>query len=304
LGSALLITALPSEQEPPTLAASSDSGTSDADAVTNDTTPTFTGTAASGAQVALMNGSTSLGTTTAAADGSWSITSTSLAEGTHAIRAVATRGGSVVETLSQTLVIDLTPPELTQPADAETDEDVPSLPVKFVVSDTLSPAAGLLVSGSGDSATLIASVTAGGSGAARNVVVQPASGRSGTAVIRVVVTDLAGNATTRSLSWNFRALEGEDADQDGMLDSFELLHGFDPTLRDQNRNGVPDRICECLGDLYVDGFVNGADLGALLAYWGPVTGTPASQAADINRDGVVNGSDLGILLAGWGACAP
>ena len=200
LGSALLITALPSEQQPPTLAASSDSGTSAADAVTNDTTPTFTGTAASGAQVALMNGSTSLGTTTAAADGSWSITSTSLAEGTHAIRAVATRGGSVVETLSQTLVIDLTPPELTQPADAETDEDVPSLPVKFVVSDALSPAAGLLVSGSGDSATLIASVTAGGSGAARNVVVQPASGRSGTAVIRVVVTDLAGNAAQKTFT--------------------------------------------------------------------------------------------------------
>jgi hypothetical protein len=59
-----------------------------------------------------------------------------------------------------------------------------------------------------------------------------------------------------------------------------------------------------IGDLYVDGLVNGADLGVLLAYWGPITGTPASQATDINRDGVVNGLDLGILLAGWGACAP
>ena len=200
LGSALLITPLPTEQQPPKVAASSDTGVSDTDAITRDTTPTFTGTAASGAQVALMKGPTSLGTTTASADGSWSITSTALAEGTHAIRAVATRGGSVVETLSQTLIIDLTPPELTQPADAETDEDVPSLPVKFVVSDTLSPAAELLVSGSGDPATLIESVSAGGSGAARNVVVQPASGRSGTAVIRVVVTDLAGNASQKTFN--------------------------------------------------------------------------------------------------------
>ncbi len=200
LGSALLITPLPTEQQPPKVAASSDTGVSDTDAITRDTTPTFTGTAASGAQVALMKGATSLGSTTAAADGSWSITSTSLTEGSHVIRAVATRGGSVLETLSQTVVIDLTAPELTQPADAETDEDVPSLPVKFVVSDTLSPVAELLVSGSGDPATLIESVIPGGSGAARNVVVQPAAGRSGTAVIRVVVTDLAGNTAQRTFN--------------------------------------------------------------------------------------------------------
>ena len=200
LGSALLITPLPTEQQPPKVAASSDSGVSDTDAITRDTTPTFSGTAASGAQVALMKGATSLGTTTASADGSWSITSTALAEGTHAIRAVATRGSSVVETLSQTVVIDLTAPELTQPADAETDEDVPSLPVKFVVSDALSPVAELLVSGSGDPATLVESVTPGGSGAARNVVVRPAASRSGTAVIRVVVTDLAGNASQKTFN--------------------------------------------------------------------------------------------------------
>jgi hypothetical protein len=88
-----------------------------------------------------------------------------------------------------------------------------------------------------------------------------------------------------------------DCDNDGTSDACQIANG----AADSNHNGIPDT-CECLGDLYVDGFVNGADLGALLAYWGPVTGTPASQAADIDRDGVVNGSDLGILLAGWGAC--
>jgi hypothetical protein len=92
-----------------------------------------------------------------------------------------------------------------------------------------------------------------------------------------------------------------DCNADGIVDYGQILRG---DFADINGNGVPDRICECLGDLYVDGFVNGADLGALLAYWGPVTGTPASRATDINRDGVVNGSDLGILLSNWGACAP
>ena len=56
---------------------------------------------------------------------------------------------------------------------------------------------------------------------------------------------------------------------------------------------------ECPGDLFVDGQVNGADLGVLLSQWGPATQTTVS---DINGDGVVNGADLGILLSNWGAC--
>jgi len=200
LGSALFITALPVEQQPPTMLSSSDSGASDIDAVTNDTTPTFTGTAAAGALVSLVSGTTSLGTTTAAGDGRWTITSSALLEGTHSIRAVATRGGSVVETLAQTVVIDLTPPELTQPADVETDEEVPSSPAKFVVSDNLSPVSGLLVSGSCDPASLVQTVVSGGSGAARSVVVHPALGRSGSGVIRVVVTDLAGNSAQKTFN--------------------------------------------------------------------------------------------------------
>ena len=58
-------------------------------------------------------------------------------------------------------------------------------------------------------------------------------------------------------------------------------------------------ICDCVGDLTLDGLVNGADLGILLAGWGACTG---SCASDLNRDGVVNGADLGVLLAAWGVC--
>lgn len=59
---------------------------------------------------------------------------------------------------------------------------------------------------------------------------------------------------------------------------------------------------QCIGDLYEDGRVDGADLGALLAYWGPVTGTAPSIRADLNSDGAVDGNDLGVLLGKWGAC--
>ena len=59
----------------------------------------------------------------------------------------------------------------------------------------------------------------------------------------------------------------------------------------------------CDGDILVDRRIDGADLGALLSYWGPVTPSPISQACDIDKNGIVNGADLGILLANWGPCA-
>jgi hypothetical protein len=49
-----------------------------------------------------------------------------------------------------------------------------------------------------------------------------------------------------------------------------------------------------LGDLNDDGFVNGADLGLLLAAW-----ASSDPEADLNADGVVDGADLGLLLAAW-----
>ncbi len=47
---------------------------------------------------------------------------------------------------------------------------------------------------------------------------------------------------------------------------------------------------------------SGQDAGALLSYWGPVTGSGPSAACDLDGNGVVNGADLGYLLANWGGC--
>jgi probable HAF family extracellular repeat protein len=89
-----------------------------------------------------------------------------------------------------------------------------------------------------------------------------------------------------------------DCNDDGVGDACELAAG----ASDINQDGVPDN-CQCLGDIVADGWINGADLGALLAYWGPVTSSPISQACDINRDGFVNAPDLGVLLNSWGPCS-
>jgi hypothetical protein len=52
----------------------------------------------------------------------------------------------------------------------------------------------------------------------------------------------------------------------------------------------------------LDGRIDGADLGAVLSYWGPATSTPTSRACDVDNNGVVNGADLGLLLSNWGLC--
>jgi hypothetical protein len=58
----------------------------------------------------------------------------------------------------------------------------------------------------------------------------------------------------------------------------------------------------CLGDLNLDGVVNGADLGLVLGAWGACPGDVPGCLGDLNVDGVVNGADLGLLLGAWGAC--
>jgi enterochelin esterase-like enzyme len=53
--------------------------------------------------------------------------------------------------------------------------------------------------------------------------------------------------------------------------------------------------CRLAADIDCSGAVNGADLGAILANWGPGDGPE-----DLDGDGVVGGSDLAQLLANWG----
>ena len=91
-----------------------------------------------------------------------------------------------------------------------------------------------------------------------------------------------------------------DCNNDGIVDFGQMRDG---TLPDANSNGVPD-CCEsgktcCIGDIYIDGRINGADLGIVLSEWGPVTPTTNS---DLDGNGRVDGADLGLLLSHWGPC--
>lgn len=84
-------TTAPSTPSAPNMTSGTDNGASNADDLTNDTTPTFTGTAEPGSTVTLYDtdGTTVVGTGTATG-GSYSITTTPLSAGSHTITAKAT----------------------------------------------------------------------------------------------------------------------------------------------------------------------------------------------------------------------
>ena len=74
------------------------------------------------------------------------------------------------------------------------------------------------------------------------------------------------------------------------------LTDFD--LRIDNVTITVDQPPACPADLNGDGFVDAADMGAMLALWGE-----AESAADLNEDGAVDAQDLGLLLVEWGPCS-
>jgi hypothetical protein len=92
----------------PDLTAASDDGVSSTDNVTTDTTPTFTGTAEAGSLVRLFVDGVERGSATATSTGSYTITTSVLPTGTHAVTARATDAVGNVGPLSGSLTINIT----------------------------------------------------------------------------------------------------------------------------------------------------------------------------------------------------
>jgi hypothetical protein len=92
----------------PDLDAASDTGASDTDNLTSDTTPTFTGNAAPpGATVTLFSDGVAVGTGVADAGGAWSITASALATGTHRITAAVLGADDASSGLSAALDVTI-----------------------------------------------------------------------------------------------------------------------------------------------------------------------------------------------------
>ena len=119
-------TAAPVAPSAPDLAPGSDSGASNSDNVTNVTAPVFTGTAEANATVTLFDGATVVGAGQADAAGLWSVTTSALADGVHAITAQATDFAGNVGTPSAALAVTI---DTTAPV-------VPSAPDLAAASDS------------------------------------------------------------------------------------------------------------------------------------------------------------------------
>ncbi|MBJ6116555.1 HYR domain-containing protein, partial [Pontibacter sp. BT310] len=122
----------------PDLLSSSDSGSGNTDNITNDNTPTLEGTALSGATVKLYANGTVVGSTTANSSGAWSVTASTLAEGTYTFTAIAIDGSGSESPASSGLsvTIDTTAPQTTITAGPASVTNAANATFTFTSSET------------------------------------------------------------------------------------------------------------------------------------------------------------------------
>jgi Ca2+-binding RTX toxin-like protein len=126
----------PQPSPTPALSLGSDTGTSDADNITSDSTPTIAGTADANSTITLYSGNLLLGTTTTNALGKWNFTpQMSLADGTYQITTTVTdaAGNTSLPSSPIAITVDTTPPNGTIDVSAAPTEDTPqgSLAIRF-----------------------------------------------------------------------------------------------------------------------------------------------------------------------------
>lgn len=101
-----LDTSAPATPPTPVLATASDTGQSNSDRLTSDTTPTLSGTAESGSTVSVYDGATLLGSVVATG-GAWSYTTGTLAGGSHSFTVTATDTAGNVSAPSNPLAVTI-----------------------------------------------------------------------------------------------------------------------------------------------------------------------------------------------------
>ena len=193
-------TVAPSAPSTPDMTSGTDTGISNTDNITSNTTPVFTGTAEAGSTVTLYDGATLLGTTTATG-GNWTITSSTLSEGSHSVTATATDAASNTSAHSPSLAVtvDTSAPRVSSIALVGT-PGATATSVQFLVTFN-EPVHGLSTDDftpttTGGAAGTVASVTAA-SGSTATVTINNITG-PGTLRLDVKagtnITDTAGNA--------------------------------------------------------------------------------------------------------------
>jgi large repetitive protein len=175
----------------PALDAASDSGSSSSDGITNAQTLVFHGTCEQdGDQIQLLDSATPTGTPGACSSGAFTAQATGLADGTHAISAIASRNGvSGAASAATSVVIDRVAPALpvvTGPT--------PPVPPSFTLTGTAEAASAIAVT-NGGSAMCNTSTDGGG-----NWSCEITTDDAGSLSLAITATDVAGN-TSGTTTW-------------------------------------------------------------------------------------------------------
>jgi len=99
----------PVSDMPAITAVSTDSGIA-GDHITNDNTPTLSGTAPANSTVKIFDGTTQVGTTTANTSGAWSYSTSKLADGSHGFSVSVTSNGATTTSTVYTVAVDTKAP--------------------------------------------------------------------------------------------------------------------------------------------------------------------------------------------------
>ncbi|HVK13275.1 MAG TPA: ELWxxDGT repeat protein [Gemmataceae bacterium] len=183
----------------PAITGYSEDGGPTGDGLTNDNTPTFTGTAEPGSTVTVYDGATALGTATTTAGGTWQFTAAALADGPHTFTAKAADVAANLSAESTPLgfTIDTVRPTATVTAAAGQPDPTNGTSIAFAITFskpvTGLTAAGIDLAASSVGGTLAAFVV--GSGTSYTVTVTGMTG-AGTVVAGVkadAASDNAGN---------------------------------------------------------------------------------------------------------------
>ena len=183
-------TSAPAPPSTPDLAAISDTGVSNADNITSNSTPTFTGTAEAGTTVKIFSDGVQVGSSVAAG-GTYSIVTSALTNGVRSITATATNSSNQASSPSAPLsvTIDTAPPAVTMTAPAA------GATVSGIVAVTANASDGIGVVGVQfqlDAVNLAAEVTA----APYTTSWDTASAANGSHSLTAIARDAAGNITT------------------------------------------------------------------------------------------------------------
>ncbi|PYI56511.1 Ig-like domain-containing protein [Paenibacillus flagellatus] len=182
------------------LTPASDKGIFDDDNVTSVTTPTITGTAEPDSTVRLYDGMTEVGSATAGSGGDWSVTTSALADGTHALAALAEDAAGNVGAASAGIAVFIVTatPTIHAPSDLTIDENGSTGPLSFTVGDANTAAGELLVRASSDNPDLLPEsgiVLSTVSGGNRTIDVTPAAGQDGTVTVTLTVYSLTSESS-------------------------------------------------------------------------------------------------------------